>query len=116
MSASMTFGRPARLQVPRGSLWFASGAALLIEGLRRLDRGQLGAAKAEPQTVARELREPSLWTRTVTRAAPGQDDPACESIRYAIATALTAAQIRPPHAYRVVRQALERTTTRDEAP
>ncbi len=79
-------------------------------------RAESSEIQGESQIVVQELRESSLWIRTVTRVAPGQDDPACESIRYAIATALTAAQIRPPHAYRVVRQALERTTTRDEAP
>ena len=26
-SASMTFGRPARLTIPRGALWFAGGDA-----------------------------------------------------------------------------------------
>jgi hypothetical protein len=49
-SASMTFGRPARLNIPRGSLWFANGAAMLIDGLRRLDHWQLSAAKREPRT------------------------------------------------------------------
>ena len=49
-NASMTFGRPARLQIPRGALWFASGAAMLIDALRRLDRWQLDAGKSEPRT------------------------------------------------------------------
>lgn len=49
-SASMTFGRPARLNIPRGSLWFANGAAMLIDGLRRLDRWQRSAARQEPHT------------------------------------------------------------------
>ena len=49
-NASLTFGRPARLQIPRGALWFANGAAMLIEALRRLDRWQLGAGKHEPRT------------------------------------------------------------------
>ncbi len=67
MSASMSFGRPARLQIPRGSLWFASGAALLIEGLRRLDRWQLGAAKTEPQNVDEVL----AWAARVEPTEPG---------------------------------------------
>lgn len=49
-NASMTFGRPARLHIPRGSLWFANGAAMLIDALRRLDRWQLDAGKSEPRT------------------------------------------------------------------
>jgi hypothetical protein len=49
-NASMTFGRPARLHIPRGALWFGSGAAMLIEGLRRLDRWQLDAARQAPHT------------------------------------------------------------------
>ena len=51
-SASMSFGRPVRLNIPRGSLWFANGFAMLIEGLRRLDRWQLGLVrKQEPRTA-----------------------------------------------------------------
>lgn len=51
-SASMTFGRPARLTIPRGALWFAAAATILIEGLRRVDRWQLGLLrKAEPRTA-----------------------------------------------------------------
>lgn len=67
MSTSMTFGRPARLQIPRGSLWFANGAAMLIEGLRRLDRWQLGLAKAEPQTADEVL----AWAARVEPTEPG---------------------------------------------
>lgn len=67
MSTSMTFGRPARLQVPRGSLWFAQGAALLIAGLRRLDRWQLGTAKSEPQTADEVL----VWATRVEPTEPG---------------------------------------------
>ena len=37
-NASMTFGRPARLNIPRGSQWFASGAALLIDAEPALAR------------------------------------------------------------------------------
>lgn len=47
---SMTFGHPARLTVPRGSLWAANLAVALISGLRRLDRWQLSLRREEPQT------------------------------------------------------------------
>ncbi len=51
-SASMTFGRPARLTVPRGALWFAAAAAALIDGLRRIDRWQLSLlSKNEPRSA-----------------------------------------------------------------
>lgn len=67
MSASMTFGRPARLQIPRGSLWFANGAAFLIAALRRLDRWQLGTAKTEPRTADEVL----AWAARVEPTEPG---------------------------------------------
>ena len=51
--ASMTFGRPERLVIPRGSAWLAAGASLLIDGLRRLDRWQLSQQRDEPRTAAR---------------------------------------------------------------
>lgn len=55
-SASMTFGRPARLTIPRGALWFAAAATFLIEGLRRVDRWQLSLLrKDEPQTAEEVL-------------------------------------------------------------
>jgi hypothetical protein len=66
-SASMTFGRPARLTIPRGSLWFANGAALLIDGLRRLDRWQLSAAKQEPRTPEEVLD----WAARIESGDPG---------------------------------------------
>ena len=50
-SASMTFGRPARLTAPRGSLWFAAAAGAVINGLRRLDQWQLKVSRQEPQTA-----------------------------------------------------------------
>ena len=66
-NASMTFGRPARLNIPRGSLWFANGAALLIEGLRRLDRWQLSAGKREPRTADEVL----AWAARIEPTDPG---------------------------------------------
>ena len=56
-SASMTFGRPARLTIPRGALWFANGAAFLINGLRRLDNWQLGLMRKEEPRNADEVLE-----------------------------------------------------------
>lgn len=50
-NASMTFGRPSRLNIPRGALWFGTGAAMLIEGLRRLDRWQLSVGHRDSQSA-----------------------------------------------------------------
>ena len=50
-SESMTFGRPARLVIPRGAAWAAGLTALLIEGLRRLDRWQLSLKHDEPRNA-----------------------------------------------------------------
>jgi hypothetical protein len=50
-NASMTFGRPQRLAIPRGSVWAASAMAFLIDGLRRLDRWQLSLNRDEPRSV-----------------------------------------------------------------
>ena len=54
-STSMTFGRPARLTIPRGSRWFAAGAALLIDALRRIDRWQLNLVQEQVPTTADEV-------------------------------------------------------------
>ncbi len=56
-SASMTFGRPARLTVPRGALWFAAATNGLLEGLRRLDRWQLGLVRKDEPRSADEVLE-----------------------------------------------------------
>ncbi len=64
--ASMTFGRPARLSIPRGALWFANGAALLIEALRSLDRWQLSAGKQEPRTAEEVLD----WANRIEASEP----------------------------------------------
>ena len=67
-SASMTFGRPTRLTIPRGAIWFAAAAGLLIDGLRRLDRWQLRVvAKDEPRTAEDVL----AWAQRVEPSEPG---------------------------------------------
>lgn len=66
-NASMTFGRPERLVIPRGSAWLAAGAALLIDGLRRLDRWQLSAHNGEP----RNAEEVLAWADRIEHSEPG---------------------------------------------
>ena len=56
-SASMTFGRPARLTIPRGALWFAAATSAVIEGLRRIDRWQLSLLRKEEPRSADEVLE-----------------------------------------------------------
>jgi len=65
-SASMTFGRPTRLTIPRGSLWFANIAAYAIDGLRRLDRWQLSLTRQEPKTAEEVL----AWATRIERTEP----------------------------------------------
>lgn len=64
-SASMTFGRPARLHVPRGATWAAAIAVALISALRRLDHWLLDQRAQAPQSPE-ELLE---WARQIE---PGQ--------------------------------------------
>ncbi len=66
-NASMTFGRPQRLVIPRGSAWLAAGASLLIDGLRRLDRWQLSLQREEPRTAEDVL----AWADRIEHAEPG---------------------------------------------
>ena len=66
-SASMTFGRPTRLAVPRGSLWFAGLAIGLINALRRLDQWQLGLQHEEPRSTEEVL----AWARRIESTEPG---------------------------------------------
>lgn len=65
-SASMTFGRPTRLAVPRGSLWFANIAVALIASLRRLDQWQLSLQREEPQTAEGVL----AWAKRIEATEP----------------------------------------------
>ena len=51
-NASMSFGRPTRIAIPRGSVWFANLAFFLISAIRRLDRWQLSRKGYEPSTPA----------------------------------------------------------------
>ncbi len=66
-SASMTFGRPARLTIPRGSQWFGAMAAWLINLLRRLDRWQLSLPQEEPRTA----EEVMAWANRIQHSDPG---------------------------------------------
>ncbi len=66
-SASMTFGRPNRMVVPRGSLWFANIAVALIASLRRLDQWQLSLQREEPQTAEGVL----AWAKRIESSDPG---------------------------------------------
>jgi hypothetical protein len=58
-NASMTFGQPRRLVIPRGSAWAAAAMALLIDGLRRLDRWQLSLNRDEPRSVEDSRGQPA---------------------------------------------------------
>lgn len=65
-NASMTFGRPQRMVIPRGSAWVAAGASLLIDGLRRLDRWQLSLQREEPRTAEDVL----AWAARIEHSEP----------------------------------------------
>ncbi|WP_144290227.1 hypothetical protein [Ideonella sp. A 288] len=65
-SASMSFGRPTRITIPRGSLWFANMAAALINGIRRIDRWQLAHRQNEPQTPEEVL----AWASRIEASDP----------------------------------------------
>ena len=65
-NSSMTFGRPERLVIPRGSAWLAAGAALLIDGLRRIDRWQLSQQREEPRNAAEVL----AWADRIEHSEP----------------------------------------------
>lgn len=69
-SSSMTFGRPARLTLPRASSWFASVTALALAGLRRLDRWLLSVREPEPQTPQEVL----AWANRLQATEPGFAD------------------------------------------
>ena len=66
-SASMTFGRPARLTAPRGAVRFAAAAGAVISALRRLDQWQLKVSRQEPQTAEEVL----AWASRIQSSDPG---------------------------------------------
>jgi len=66
-SASMTFGRPTRMTVPRGALWLGKLTAVLLSSLRKLDRWQLSLQRQEPQTA----EEVMAWAKRIERTEPG---------------------------------------------
>ncbi len=66
-SASMTFGRPTRLAVPRGAILMGTLAAALIGGLRRLDNWQLKQLRNEPKTAECLLD----WANQIEASEPG---------------------------------------------
>ncbi len=66
-SASMTFGRPARLAIPRSSLWLSAIPATMINGLRRLDSWQLSKQRDEPKTAEGVL----AWAGRIEATEPG---------------------------------------------
>ena len=66
-NASMTFGRPARLTIPRGSLWLGTLAAWLITQLREWDRWLLSNRQEEPQTAEDVL----AWASRIEATEPG---------------------------------------------
>jgi hypothetical protein len=63
----MTFGRPSRVVIPRGSTLLAGFAGRLIGALRRLDRWQLSLQREEPRTAA----EVFAWANRIERSDPG---------------------------------------------
>ncbi len=66
-SASMTFGRPARLVIPRGAQWFANLAHFLIQAAQRADQWLVASARPEPKTPQEVLE----WARRIERTEPG---------------------------------------------
>ena len=66
-NASMTFGRPTRLAVPRGSIWLATLAAALIHGLRRLDNWLLSQRQDHPKTAEAVMD----WAKRIEQTEPG---------------------------------------------
>ena len=84
-NASMTFGRPTRLAIPRGSVLLGTMASALISALRRLDNWQLRSLREEPKTAAAlldwadriEAREPGFASdlRAAALRSMGSDKP-----------------------------------------
>lgn len=66
-TASMTFGRPTRIAIPRGSILMANLAFALINLTRRIDRWQLARRENEPKTTDEVLD----LARRVEQSDPG---------------------------------------------
>ena len=66
-SVSMTFGRPTRLAIPRGSLWFGNLAAALINGIRRIDQWQLRRRALK----ANDVEDVLAWANRIENTDPG---------------------------------------------
>ncbi len=66
-NASMTFGRPTRLAVPLGSIWLATLAAALIQGLRRLDHWMLSQRQDHPKSAEAVMD----WANRIEQTEPG---------------------------------------------
>lgn len=66
-SASMTFGRPTRIAMPRATALFTQLTEAVLHGLRRLDQWQLSFQQQEPQTPEDVL----AWARRIEGSEPG---------------------------------------------
>ena len=66
-SVSMTFGRPTRLAIPRGALWFGTLAAALIDALKRIDQWQLVRRARRTNDVEDVL----AWANRIEASDPG---------------------------------------------
>lgn len=66
-SASMTFGRPTRIAMPRGAQWFASLTNTAIQSLRSLDQWLIGFSRQDPQSPEEVL----AWANRIERTEPG---------------------------------------------
>ena len=66
-SASMSFGRRTSQALPRGVNLLAAFTGALLALLRRIDRWQLGAVRAEPQTAEEVL----AWAARIQHSEPG---------------------------------------------
>ena len=66
-TASMTFGQPTRLVIPRGALWFGLAAAALIAQIHAFDRWLLSRHQRDPQTPEEILH----WANEIESTDPG---------------------------------------------
>jgi hypothetical protein len=77
-SASMSFGRPARLARPHGH-WLGSVTGLLIRGLRRLDAWSLAHPRRDEPRNAQEVM---ALARSLQAREPGlASDLCCAALR-----------------------------------